>query len=94
VRDPASRPRSSWGPLALIEVGASAGLCLLLDRYAYRYGDRSVGEPSSPLLIDCQALGRVPVPAHLPDIAWRRGIDIAPVDVTDDEDVRWLEARV
>jgi hypothetical protein len=82
------------GPLALIEVGASAGLCLLPDRYAYRYGDRSVGDPHSPVLLRCQARGQVPVPPRLPDIAWRKGIDIAPVDVTDNEAVRWLEACV
>src|SRR5262249_19000623 len=33
-------------PLALIEVGASAGLCLLLDRYAYEY-EVSGSEPES-----------------------------------------------
>ena len=30
-------------PLALLEVGASAGLCLYPDRYAYRYGGHTVG---------------------------------------------------
>ena len=32
-------------PLALIEVGASAGLCLLPDRYGYDYGGRRVRPP-------------------------------------------------
>jgi hypothetical protein len=82
------------GPLALVEVGASAGLCLLLDRYRYRYGHRSVGEASASVLLDCEVLGPVPVPTRIPEIAWRRGIDVAPIDVTDDEDVRWLEACV
>lgn len=82
------------GPLALVEVGASAGLCLLLDRYCYRYGDRSVGDPSAPVLLGCEVLGPVPVPKRVPEVAWRRGIDVAPIDVTDDEDVRWLEACV
>lgn len=81
-------------PLALVEVGASAGLCLLPDRYRYRYGDRSVGDSSATVLLECQAIGPVPVPKHLPKVAWRRGIDVAPVDVTSDEDVRWLEACV
>jgi hypothetical protein len=81
-------------PLSLIEVGASAGLCLLPDLYRYRYGNRSLGEPSSPVLLECQVIGPVPVPRQLPEVVWRRGIDIAPVDVTDDADVRWLEACV
>jgi hypothetical protein len=38
------------GPLALVEVGASAGLCLLPDRYAYGYGGTIAGDPASPLL--------------------------------------------
>jgi len=82
------------GPLALVEVGASAGLCLLLDRYRYRYGDRFVGDPSASLLLECEAIGPVPTLKHVPDVAWRRGIDVAPVDVTDDDAVRWLEACV
>ena len=36
-------------PLALLEVGASAGLCLYPDRYAYRYGDQLVGR-DEPIL--------------------------------------------
>ncbi len=32
------------GPLALVEVGASAGLCLLLDRFYYEFGSASIGE--------------------------------------------------
>src|ERR1700759_2016281 len=39
------------GPLALIEVGASAGLTLLFDRYSYDYGGpliRARGPPAPP----------------------------------------------
>ena len=45
------------GPLALVEVGASAGLCLLADRYAYDYGGTIVGDPASPVLLRCQPRG-------------------------------------
>jgi hypothetical protein len=79
-------------PLALLEVGASAGLCLLPDRYAYRYGDVRLG--SSPVEIECALRGDVPVPERLPEVAWRAGIDLDPVDVADPEACRWLRALV
>ncbi len=80
------------GPLALIEVGASAGLTLIPDRYSYRYGERRAGD--GPLVLDCTTTGEPPVPEAVPDIRWRRGIDLAPLDVSDAGDVRWLEVLV
>lgn len=82
------------GPLALVEVGASAGLCLLPDRYAYDYGGTLVGDPAAPLRLACEPRGPVPIPDALPEVVWRRGIDLAPVDLTDPDAVRWLECCV
>src|SRR4051794_2282341 len=79
-------------PLALLEVGASAGLCLLPDRYAYDYDGRRVGD-GRPVL-RCRPEGDVPVPDALPAVAWRAGLDLEPVDVRDDDAVRWLELLV
>jgi hypothetical protein len=79
-------------PLALLEVGAAAGLCLLADRYSYRYGEHTVG--SSDLVFDCTTYGPVPLPSRLPDVVWRMGIDLDPINVQDEEAVRWLEALV
>jgi hypothetical protein len=81
------------GPLALLEVGASAGLCLQPDRYSYRYGDGPVLGTGAPLL-ECAVTGPVPIPTALPDVGWRAGLDLNPLDVRDDEDMRWLEALV
>jgi hypothetical protein len=82
-------------PLALLEVGTSAGLCLYPDRYTYRYasehGDRVVG--SDGPVIDCAAIGLVP-PERRPEVAWRAGLDLNPLDVTDPSDVAWLEALI
>src|SRR5260370_9016791 len=83
------------GPLALIEVGASAGLTLLFDRYSYDYdGHRIAGcDPDAPTL-RCAVRGPVPMPAGVPDIAWRAGLDLNPLDVTCEDDVRWLSCLV
>ncbi|MEV4757152.1 DUF2332 domain-containing protein [Micromonospora sp. NPDC049559] len=78
-------------PLALLEVGASAGLCLYPDRYAYRYGDRLVGA-GEPVL-ECAATGVAP-PARLPEVVWRAGLDLNPLRLTDPADVGWLDALV
>ncbi len=79
------------GPVALLELGASAGLCLALDAYAYRFDDDPVVGDGSPLLA-CRTSGEGRAPTHLPDIAWRRGIDLAPVDPNTEDDIAWLEA--
>jgi hypothetical protein len=84
-------------PLALIELGASAGLNLLWDYYAYDYGDAGrVGDPGAPLVLTCEVRGDQPppIPQVLPEIASRVGIDLYPVDVADPEQARWLRALI
>ena len=82
-------------PLALIEAGASAGLNLLIDRYSYDYaGHRLTGlDPDAPTL-RCEPRGPVPLPARIPAISWRAGLDLNPLDVTREDDVRWLSCLV
>ncbi len=78
-------------PLALIEVGASAGLTLLFDRYSYDYAGHQIAgqDPLAPVL-RCTPRGPVPLPDRLPAITWRAGLDLSPLDVASDDDVRWL----
>jgi hypothetical protein len=84
------------GPLALLEVGAAAGLCLYPDwaRYAYTDAAGAVSEigPPSALHLECSTTGDVPL--GIPAVVWRAGVDLAPLDVRDPDDVRWLEALV
>jgi hypothetical protein len=79
------------GPIALVEVGASAGLCLGVDRYAYRFDDGGQLGDGSPV-IGCRTSGVGSVPRSLADIRWRRGVDLAPLSLDDPDDVAWLEA--
>ncbi|GGI47214.1 hypothetical protein BCL57_001914 [Agromyces flavus] len=85
------------GPLALLEVGTSAGLCLFPDRYSYRYPGHPLLHPvdgPSPVVIDCATTGPVPVPDHLPEVVWRGGIDLNPLGVRDPDDLAWLDALI
>ncbi|MEU9120532.1 DUF2332 domain-containing protein [Streptomyces sp. NPDC048506] len=93
-------------PLALLEVGTSAGLCLHPDRYRYRYAYRQdpggavrtteLGPATSPALFTCRtepAAGRLP--DRMPEVVWRAGIDLNPLDaVAEPDDLRWLRALV
>lgn len=78
-------------PLALLEVGTSAGLCLYPDRYGYRYGATTLGT-AEPVL-ECTLTGAEP-PTSLPEVVWRAGLDLNPLDVTDAADMGWLEALI
>jgi hypothetical protein len=83
-------------PLALLDVGASAGLNLNLDRYRidYRPVPGAVGPASSPVVITTDLEGEAPVAGGAPPIAARCGLDRAPVDLGDPEDARWQLACV
>jgi hypothetical protein len=84
-------------PLALIEVGASAGLCLLPDFYGYDYGHVQL-QPQSPHaaspVFACSASRATPLPTALPEIVWRAGLDLNPLNAADPDQAAWLETLV
>jgi hypothetical protein len=69
-------------PLRLYEIGASAGLNLIPDRYRYRFGTADWGAPQAPLLLAPECAGPAP-PVDVPlQIIARRGCDVAPLDLS------------
>lgn len=69
-------------PLAMIDVGASAGLHLLWDLYGYDYGfDRIYGSPQSPVRIKSELRGtnKPKLPEKVPTVKSRFGIDLQPI---------------
>ena len=88
--------REARRPFELLELGASAGLNLLWDRYGYEYGAGRWGNPRSPLQLSGEE--RVRVPADLlgveVDVRRRLGIDLHPVDAADEDGRLLLEAYV
>jgi hypothetical protein len=88
--------RAGGTPLALIDVGCSAGLHLRWDRYHYDYGVRQVGDPRAPVKIACELRGPMmpPLPDVFPECRFRIGIDLNPVDVSNPIERRWLDALI
>jgi hypothetical protein len=66
-------------PLELLELGASAGLNLILDRYGYDLGGLAAGDPASPLQLKPEWTGPRPPEARV-EVAVRRGVDLNPLD--------------
>ena len=84
--------RETGLPLALLEIGASAGLNLRWDRYRFELGVCSWGDPASPVRITSRWRG---TPAALPsriDVAHRAGCDTSPLDPRSPDDRRSLLA--
>jgi hypothetical protein len=87
------------GPIALIEIGASAGLCLYPDRYSYRFRSSNgvvthldpAGGPSA-VVLESDVDGDPPL--RLPRVVWRAGIDLQPLDARDPADRAWLTGLV
>jgi len=80
--------RETGLPLELLELGPSAGLNLLVDRYRYRYANGSWGTADATLELVADERGRQ-VPVELLgtalEIRRRRGVDLAPVDATTED---------
>lgn len=73
-------------PLRLFELGASAGLNLRLDAYHIDLGSQSIGRLDAPVGLRPAWQGPSRLTAENPAelvVASRRGVDLAPVDVTD-----------
>lgn len=92
------------GPLALVEVGAAAGLCLYPDRYAYRFTldggavrelrpTDSRSGAATPVL-DCDLRDGIPAPPSLPEIVHRGGVDLSPIDPADPDSRAWLRSLI
>lgn len=84
-------------PLALIEIGPSAGLNMIWDSYSVRYskGEKTVAEiaPHAPLVIECELKGdKIPPTGPSPQIASRIGLELNPVDLSNADDRDWLRA--
>ena len=80
-------------PLSLFELGASAGLNLVPERYAYRLGGRGVGDPASAVRLEPGWHGPPPS-GDEPVVAARCGCDRTPLDVRDAADRERLLACV
>ena len=88
-------------PVALLEVGSSAGLCLLPDRYRYAYQRDGVvrrfrgsaAEAGAPELA-CVETGERPGTPDTLVVAHRAGLDANPVAADDPDDARWLRSLV
>lgn len=69
-------------PLSLMELGASAGLNLNMDRFACDLGGVQVGDAASAVIVRPRWEGPPPPSARL-EIAARAGVDLAPLDAAD-----------
>lgn len=74
----------SW-EVRLLEIGASGGLNLFGDRFRYDYEAWSWGEQNSPVQITGSWNGRPPPIGGEPRVVQRRGCDVMPLDVADEE---------
>lgn len=70
-------------PLEVYEIGASAGLNLILDRYRYEFGDAGWGDAAAPIRLKPQWQGATPPVDVALNIRSRQGVDLNPIDLRD-----------
>ena len=70
------------GPIDMLEIGASAGLNLNWNRFAYRTARWSWGV-ASPVVLDTEWTGPAPAIAAHPQVRNRAACDLNPLDLND-----------
>lgn len=80
-------------PIRLLEVGASAGLNLRVDRFAYAVGTEVLGDPSSPVRLE-QPWAGTPPPRVAVEVVQRAGCDPHPLDPSSTADRLTLTSYV
>jgi hypothetical protein len=82
-------------PVRLLEIGSSAGLNLLVDRFAFDIADGVVlGDPGSPVRLHRPWHGTLPPYEVVPHVVERGGCDPSPLDPGSDEDRLTLTSYV
>ncbi|MFC5464174.1 DUF2332 domain-containing protein [Lederbergia graminis] len=84
-------------PLALIEIGTSAGLQLLWDQYSYSYGTNEIyGNRDSRLHLTSEIKGDNAPILHLtpPQVSTRIGIDLNTINLQNEDDKLWLTSLI
>ncbi|HYC02754.1 MAG TPA: DUF2332 family protein [Azospirillaceae bacterium] len=81
-------------PLRLLEIGASAGLNLMGDRFRYRLTDTLFGDIGSSVEVATDWLGPSPRMDAPLRVVSRQGCDIRPIDLEDAEQRLRLRAYV
>lgn len=88
--------QEAQAPLHMVEIGPSAGLNLVWDRFRYRHGSTEMGLEDAPFTIAPEVKGHMPphLDGRMPNVASRRGIELNPVDLDDDETLAWQLALI
>lgn len=91
--------KAANAPLGLIEIGPSAGLNLIWDKYGVRYskdGATAVAiNDDAPLVIEAEARGaNLPPVSTVPAVVSRVGLELNPVDLSNADDRDWLRALI
>ena len=78
---------------ACLEIGSSAGINLMIDRYHYDLGGVHVGPKPGAMAFTPDWRGNHP-PQHAIEFAGLKGCDVAPVDLTDPAQALRLKAYI
>jgi len=81
-------------PVRLYEIGASAGLNLLADRFRFEAAGHATGPPDSPVVFRDAWLGAIPDVGPQLEVVERLGCDRTPVDPTTDDGALTLMSYV